>query len=505
MSRYVLAFDFGHGGGRVLFFDLDVGNHFSAYQEWNYFSPEDDELRKEFVPSEFYNIFCNLVRDLVKRHRIKPVDVVGISTASMRHSCVFLDKDGKEIYAGSNTDIRGLFYQDVIEEDVNLDIYRLTGQWPPLLFLPARLLWFKEEKPEVFKKIKYAVTTGGWLIYHLTGVMAAEPSSASATMLFDLKKRRWLTEILETLDMESVNLPEIYDAGEQIGELNCDAAQRMNLKEGIPVSIAGADSQLGLLACSAVDNGDIGVVAGTSTPIMMVSSKPIIDNERRIWTHCHVFPNRWVLESTAQMGGLTYQWLKNNFQSILGKNDDETYVYMEELGASVPAGSDDVIASLGSEILNINEFSIVRQGLFTFQQPVHPMNDTPATFAHFIRATLENISYAIRGNIEQLETISNMKSDLLKVTGGMSRSDLWLKILANVTGKNIIATTLEEGTSVGCAICAAVGAGVYKNLEEASKNMVRFKQEIKPEKKIVEVYDSCYNNWKELYDKLGEI
>lgn len=178
MSRYVLAFDFGHGGGRVLFFDLDAGNHFSAYQGWNYFSPEDDEFRKEFVPSEFYDIFCNLVRDLMKKHRIKPADVVGISTASMRHSCVFLDKDGKEIYAGSNTDIRGLFYQDVIEEDVDLDIYRLTGQWPPLLFLPARLLWFKEEKPEVFKKIKYAVTTGGWLIYHLTGVIATEPSSA---------------------------------------------------------------------------------------------------------------------------------------------------------------------------------------------------------------------------------------------------------------------------------------------------------------------------------------
>ena len=116
LSRYVLALDFGHGGGKALFLDLDTGHRFFSYQRWEYYSPENDEYRKEFVPDEFFTIFCHLVRDVLQKQKIKPHDVVGISTACMRHSYVFLDNKGKEMYAGPNTDIRGLFYQDVVEK-----------------------------------------------------------------------------------------------------------------------------------------------------------------------------------------------------------------------------------------------------------------------------------------------------------------------------------------------------------------------------------------------------
>ena len=153
MARYVVALDFGHGGGRVLFYDLDSGKYFSQYQKWSYFSPEGDDFRKEFVPSEFFDVLCGLTKDLVKGHGVRPGDVVGISTGCMRHSFVFLDKNGDEIYGGPNTDTRGVYYQDVIEEDLGYDLYRVTGQWTPLMYMPARLLWFKEEKPGVFKKI----------------------------------------------------------------------------------------------------------------------------------------------------------------------------------------------------------------------------------------------------------------------------------------------------------------------------------------------------------------
>ncbi|MCX6667368.1 MAG: FGGY family carbohydrate kinase [Euryarchaeota archaeon] len=318
MSRYVLALDFGHGGGKALLLDLDSENCFFSFKGWEYYSPEGDSYRKEFVPDEFFDTFCHLVRDLIKKHKIKPEDVVGISTASMRHAYVFLDKNGKEVYAGPNTDIRGLFYQDAVEQDVKLDLYKLTGQGPALMYMPARLLWFKNEKPEVFKTIHYGLSIGDWLIYRLSGIIATEPSLASATMLFDVEKKKWLSEVLDVLGLNSVNLPKVHHAGEHIGELTSNVAKKMNLKEGIPVVIGGGDTHLGLLACSAVNDGDIGVVAGTSTPIMMVSSKPIVDEERRIWTGCHILPDKWVLEGNGQMGGLSYEWLKDNFEDLLG-------------------------------------------------------------------------------------------------------------------------------------------------------------------------------------------
>jgi len=505
MSQYVLALDFGHGSGRAIFLDLDSGKCFFSRKGWSYYSPEDDTYRKEFIPDDFFNRFCHLVIHLVKKHKIKPEDVVGISTASMRHSNVFLDKKGKEVYAGSNTDVRGLFYQDLVEEKAGVDLYKLTGQWPPLMFMPSRLLWFKEERPEVFKTIKHAMCTGDWLNYRLTGNIVTEPSLASATMLFDLEKKRWLSSVVDALGLDSVNLPEIHNAGEQFGELKSDVAKKMGLKQGIPVSLGGGDTQLGLLACSAVNDNDICVVAGTSTPIMMVLPKPVVDEKRRIWTGCHVVPGKWMLEGNGQMGGLSYSWLNDNFKSLLGKEEQETYAYMEKLASKISPGSDDMIASLGAEIFDINELSVVRPGIFTFPQPGHPMNTSPATFGHFIRATLENVSYAIRGNIDQIESIANKKNDELKVCGGMSRSKLWLEILSGVTQKNVLATKDSDGTAIGCAICAAVGSGIYKDFKGALKEMVELQNIVKPKTELVEIYERSYNTWKEWYDRIGKL
>jgi autoinducer 2 (AI-2) kinase len=504
LSRYVIALDFGHGGAKVLFYDLETSHRFSSYQRWGYFTPENDEYRKEFHPSEFFTIFCHLVSDVLHKHKIKPHDVMGISIACMRHSYVFLDDKGNEIYAGPNTDVRGVFYQDVVES-VPLDLYQLTGQGPPLMFMPARLLWFKNERPEVFKQIKYAVTSGDWLLYKLSGVFATEPSLASTTLLFDLEKKQWIPEIMEALDMNDVNLPDIHQAGDRIGELTREAAKQMGLPKETPVAVGGSDTQLGLLASGAIADGDLGVVAGTSIPVMMVLSKPVIDQKRRIWTSFHVTPGKWVLEGNGQMGGLIYDWLKDNVQSMVTKNDSETYAYMESIARKIPAGSDGVLASLGSEIFDINTISIVRPGMFKFQQPVHPMNTTPATFAHFIRAALENVAFAVRGNIEQIEEITNKKTSTLRVTGGMSKNSLWVEILAQVTGKNVVVTSIDDGTAMGSALCAAVGAGMYKTLEEAAEDIVHLQREITPDDEKVKIYDRCYETWREWYAKLAEI
>jgi autoinducer 2 (AI-2) kinase len=302
-----------------------------------------------------------------------------------------------------------------------------------------------------------------------------------------------------------VNLPEVHQAGERIGELTRETAKQMGLPEETPVAVGGSDTQLGVLASGAIADGDLGVVAGTSIPVMMVLSKPVIDQKRRIWTSFHVVPGKWVLEGNGQMGGLIYDWLKNNVQEMVTKNDQETYAYMESVARKIPAGSDGVLASLGSEIFDINTISIVRPGMFRFQQPVHPMNTTPATFGHFIRATLENVAFAVRGNIEQIEEITNKKTSTLRVTGGMSKNNLWAEILAQVTGKNVVVTNIEEGTAMGSALCAAVGAGMYKTLEGAAENLIHLQPEITPDNENMKVYERCYETWREWYAKLAEM
>lgn len=133
------------------------------------------------------------------------------------------------------------------------------------------------------------------------------------------------------------------------------------------------------------------------------------------------------------------------------------------------------------------------------------MNTTPATFAHFIRAALENIAFAVRGNIEQIEEITQRKTNTLRVTGGMSKNSLWAEILAQVTGKNISVTSFDDGTAMGSALCAAVGAGIYTTLEKAADDLVHLQREITPDGEMVKIYDRCYETWRDWYGKLAEM
>ena len=178
---------------------------------------------------------------------------------------------------------------------------------------------------------------------------------------------------------------------------------------------------------------------------------------------------------------------------------------MESIAQKIPAGSDGVLASLGSEIFDINTISVVRPGVLKFMQPVHPMNMTPATFAHFIRAALENIAFAVRGNIEQIEEITQRKTETLRVTGGMSKNSLWVEILAQVTGKTVMVTKIDDGTAMGSALCAAVGAEVYPTLEKAVSDVIHLQKEITPDEETMKTYDRFYETWRDWYGKLAEM
>ena len=114
------------------------------------------------------------------------------------------------------------------------------------------------------------------------------------------------------------------------------------------------------------------------------------------------------------------------------------------------------------------------------------------------------ISFAIKGNIEQLQEVAKTEGEIIYVTGGMTKNDLWLEILADVTNKTVLSTRFFEGTSMGGVICTSVSLGVYTDFTEAAEHIVCFKNQINPDEKKVEIYKRTYHTWKTWYDKLGE-
>ncbi|RLF45552.1 MAG: hypothetical protein DRN29_06490, partial [Thermoplasmata archaeon] len=155
------------------------------------------------------------------------------------------------------------------------------------------------------------------------------------------------------------------------------------------------------------------------------------------------------------------------------------------------------------EIMNVGDISVVRPGIFYFQQPSHPMTSFSLSLKHCIRASLENIAFAIRANVELLEEIAGKKVDSMTVTGGLTKSKIWPKILSNSSGRKIVTTKIEDGTALGCVIAAAFGIGLYNNIEEAFKDISKLEEEVSPEK--IEDYKRGYERWLELYQKIAEL
>ncbi|MHA1331509.1 MAG: FGGY family carbohydrate kinase, partial [Candidatus Hodarchaeales archaeon] len=156
----------------------------------------------EFNPKQFWDIMLKTIKESIKRARIQPTEIKAISTTSQRHGCVFLDKDGLELYAGPNRDARGLEV-DTEEYMGNEEIYAITGHGQPFLFGLSRLLWFKENEEKKYDQIKHLLTIDGWINFKLTGKYSIDNTAAAETLLYDIRKRDWSDKMLSEFELDS--------------------------------------------------------------------------------------------------------------------------------------------------------------------------------------------------------------------------------------------------------------------------------------------------------------
>ncbi|MEM3594226.1 MAG: FGGY family carbohydrate kinase [Candidatus Jordarchaeaceae archaeon] len=348
-SEALVAIDVGTGSVRCAVFDVE-GNLLSFAQEaWSYESPQETfGIGKEFNCTQLWSRIIRLIRVAMKRGKISKENVLGISSTSQREGIILLDKQGKELYGGPNTDIRGILVDDKLRKLVRSEFQQITGHWPPPMFAPARLLWFRENKPEIYKDFAHMLMINDWVLYKLSGVYSSEPSNASESFLFDIRNMTWSKELIESFQLSPEILPEIYPSGTIVGEVTSEASALTGLKKGTPVVVGGADTQCAMVAAGAIDEGQICTIAGTTAPIQMTVSKPIIDSDRRIWTGCHVVPKMWVVESNMGIMGRVLEWFINYILDLgleTVKNEPNLYEVLNKWASEAPPGACGVRAS----------------------------------------------------------------------------------------------------------------------------------------------------------------
>lgn len=493
----ILALDAGTGGGKCAVYDLDGNRRALAGETWEYEVSVDPDvpLVRTYAldPGRFWSVLCRSIRRALGEAGAASGEVIAVAATSQREGCVFLDAAGKEIYAGPNLDARGFMEGlEVLSALGPERLYRVTGHGAPFIFPLARYLWFRKHGEGEVARI---LMINDWITYRLCGAASAEPSNATESMLFDFKARAWSAEILARFEIPAAILPAVHASGEQVGTVSATAAEATGLAAGTPVFAGGADTQCALLGAAAIEPGDTAVVLGTTGPLQQVLAKPTLDPSGNLWAGCHVAPDRWVIEANLGSTGDAYRWLID----LLVSGDGERYARAERLAREHSV--EGTLSYIGPRIFDLTKLRPDMPGGIFFR---FPMLQLRPSRGDLLRAFLESIAFAVRGNLESIVAVTGQVPQSLIVTGGMTRNELLVQLLAGVVGLPVRAAAEPESASLGAAILAAFGAGAHPDMRTAVERMCRARS-VEPDRSRRTAYDAAYRKWREIYDQLDRL
>lgn len=501
MSEIYLALDAGIGAGRCVAFDTAGTVQASAYREWTYKRLGSGQNVVEFDAEKFWQILCDAIHDTVGQLPNGQDSICGISTTCMREGFVLIDETGREIYAAPSFDERGREHNDALAYENGDAIFEETGHWPAALHAPGRILKMQEQEPERWSRARHLLMIGDWMVYKLTGEFAGEPSNLCSTLLINTRERAYSETMLTRLRVDERMLPHIGETGDVVGGVSSDASAQTGLRSGTPVVIGGGDSQCGILGLGAVYHGEIGIIAGTTTPVLQVVDAPIIDPERRVWTRCHTDNRQWCLESNAGMTGIAFRWIRDAFMAPFSRADDgengDSYTRMSEMAQASPIGARGVSALFPS-VMDAKRIDYLFEPRGLVGLP--PMRGDEVGLSDVIRATMEAISFAVRANIEQLERVSGIEAPAVKICGGQAKNPFWLQMQTDILQRPLVVSTSEESTAFGAAIAVAYGVGHYESLASAAVALSGGRT-IEPNETATQEYRQPYAQWLDRYER----
>ncbi len=493
--RYLLVVDVGTGSGRSLIFD-EIGTQVSvAQKEWTH--PEDHAHpgAVDFLCGENWDLLSGCIRQSISEAKIKPEQIAAISTTSMRQGIVCYNSDGEEIFAVPNIDARANDETaSLIEEGWGPKIYAVQGDWPSIHAI-GRIWWIKKNRPDLYKRISMMTMLSDWVIYKLCSRFVTEPSVASSSGMFDLKKRKWSSSLAEVAGLTPKQLPPVLEPSESAGVVTKKASEKTGLAENTPVITGTGDTQGGYIGSGVIEPGDAGLVAGSFWVPAIIADEPLLDERRIIRTNCHAIKNRWIVESCSFYTGLVLRWFRDAFYrtEVKGAGDD-TFARMNAEAAQVPPGSYGMQV-IFSDVGNNSRWIHAAPAFIDFDV-LDPARFNRATF---YRAILENTAYQSYGEFENISRVYGSWPAEVKFSGGGANSPLLCQMLSDTIDRPVRVPVVHEATALGTAAVAAYGVGMYGSLAEVCNRFVRWERLYEPDKGTGDIYRDAYKRWRELY------
>ncbi|OAA94143.1 xylulokinase [Clostridium coskatii] len=450
-------------------------------------------------PDDWWNSTKDGIRELINNHNIKPETIRGISFSGQMHGLVILDNKNKVLMPAILwCDQRTQKQCDYLNKEFGQDkLSKYTGNMALTGFTLPKVLWVKENKPDIYAKIAHMMLPKDYISFKLTGKFASDVSDASGTVMFDVKNRKWSNEVLDLLEIKEDVLPKVYESYEVVGNVSKEVSSETGLSTSTKVIAGAGDQAAGAIGTGTVDSGVLSVALGTSGVVFASSEKFYVDKENRLHSFCHA-NGKWHQMGVILSAASSLKWWVDNVNSDIGGDVFEKLLSEAE---SSPVGSNKLFFSpyLIGERTPYND--PCAKGSFIGLNVTHKRGD-------MTRSILEGVSFALRDSLEILKNL-NVDMKEVRISGGGSKSKLWRQIIADVFNLNVSIINSKEGPAYGAAILAAVGCKLFNSVDEACKALIKTTDKIQPIRENVEKYDKLYKVYSSLYsclkDKFKEI
>ena len=430
------------------------------------------------------------IRTLMEKHPETRDYIKGVGYSGQMHGLVMTGKNGKPqrnaiIWADqrSQREIQNIYSVIPKEEYNQTSLNSLsTG------FLISSLMWVKEHEPDVYSKISKVMLPKDYLSYRMCGELGTDMSDASSTVIFDTKNRQWAWDFIDRLGLERELFVPCHESYEIAGEVSAECEALTGLKAGTKIVYGGGDSLMQAVGNGIISPGTLSANIGTASQLACSVGTPLYDIEYRTNTFCHVREDRWMLMGANLSGGVALKWLMKNILDMHSFDD------MTALAEKAPAGSRGLLflPYLSGERTPYNDPDA--KGIYHGLTLSH-------TKAELIRSTMEGIIFGLKNSLEIFQDMG-VEFQRILASGGGARGRLFRQIQADMFGKEIYTSLIQEQACVGAAITAAVGTGGYASYEEACSRIVRLSSDVvTPDVENQKIYEERYQIYKELYPR----
>jgi xylulokinase len=454
-------------------------------------------------PEDWWSATVEAVRAALADARTTGADIAAVGLSGQMHGVVLLDQTRAVLRPSLIwCDQRSQAQCDWITDQVGAEqLIRLVSNPALTGFSAPKILWVRDNEPEIFERAAHFLLPKDYIRFRLTGEFATDVSDASGTLLFDVTNRRWSQEMLGALELDPKLLPRAYESPEITGKITRETALVTGLKAGTPVVGGGGDQ-----ASSAVGNGIVlpgltSATLGTSGVIFAFTETPTLDPQGRIHTFCHAVPGKCHVMGVTQGAGLSLRWFREHFgmsEAWLAKQTDvDSYDLLIAQAAKIPPGSEGLLwlpYLMGERTPHLDARA---RGMWFGLTAAH-------TRGHLIRSILEGVAFSLRDSLEIFKELG-IPVEQIRASGGGSRSFFWRQIQADIYGKELVTLRTSEGSALGAALLAGVGAKIYSSVEESARQAIQIRERMAPIAANVREYDRFYQVYRSLYPSVRDL